>query len=72
MAFRLKFAQARLDNKVTVQTLLKEFHQIMRTISRNTGTTWMPKDQIEMKKVGPNQKRAIFDSVNALNSSSRI
>jgi hypothetical protein len=51
VAFRLKYSQATLDEKVTIQTLVKEFHQIMRTISRNTGVTWVPKNQMAMKKV---------------------
>jgi hypothetical protein len=37
IAFRLKHAQATLDEEVNIQTLPKEIHQIMRTISRKHG-----------------------------------
>lgn len=55
MAFRLKYAEARIEEGVTVQTLLKEFQQIMRTISKNTGTAWLPKDKTAMKQVSYQQ-----------------
>lgn len=61
MGFRLKYAQARLDKLVTIQTLVKEFQQILRTIQRNTGLTWVPKDQISMKKVCSHEAGNLFD-----------
>ncbi|KAF1924802.1 uncharacterized protein M421DRAFT_8453 [Didymella exigua CBS 183.55] len=52
LAWRVKYGQGRIDGKaITVQTLKKEFQQIVEVIAYETGKTWLAKDIAEMRRV---------------------
>jgi hypothetical protein len=51
MSWRLNTGQARIADKISVQTLLKEYQQLKRLLLAALGKTWDKKEDDLLKKV---------------------